>query len=270
MWGESRPRQTVMQTGEAKINPDLITAFIPAAGYGSRLGSLTQSRPKALAEVNGIPLLAHAIRKLRFLGISKFIVNVHHFAGMISDFLKSDEFAGLDVRISDESDALLDTGGGLIKASRLVDSDCQTILMHNVDILTDINLFQAISQHVSNSHDATLLVSDRNSGRKLIFDNNMKLRGWTSLITGEELMTDDTAIDAKNMMAFSGIHLVNPATISTLNDQTIPLTRLYLSLAGIYTIKGQICNPTYWFDLGKQGDLLAAERFLHQKQHRDE
>jgi NDP-sugar pyrophosphorylase family protein len=258
-----------MQTIETKINPDFITAFIPAAGYGSRLGSLTQNKPKALAEVNGIPLLAHVIRKLTSLGISKFTVNVHHFAELIRDFLKSNEFTNLDIRLSDETDALMDTGGGLIKASRLVDDNCQAILVHNVDILTDINLTEALSAHFSGNHDVTLIVSDRYSSRKLIFDNQMNLTGWINLTTGEELMANGKGNNSKNLMAFSGIHIVNPAIMRKIDIKAIPLTKLYLSLTE-HLIRGHTCTPSYFFDMGKPDDLLTAESFLQQKQFRNE
>lgn len=259
-----------MQTGEKKINPAQITAFIPAAGLGTRLGNLTQQRPKALAEINGKPLIRHVIDKLKGQGINKFIVNVHHFADMITNYLLNNDFVGLQIIISDESAQLMDTGGGVIRASKLIDVDCRCLIIHNVDILTDVNISEAIKHHFTNNNDATLLISDRNTVRKLVFDNQMSLCGWRNLATGEHLPPNSNPSGFQNMYAFSGIHLLNPKLTGNLPDEVIPLTKLYLALAPTNRIKGYLCRPSYWFDLGKPGDIIAAQNYLNIKKNTDD
>jgi NDP-sugar pyrophosphorylase family protein len=256
-----------MQTGETQINPAQITAFIPAAGFGTRLGNLTQQRPKALAEINGKPLIKHVIDKLTGLGITKFIVNVHHFAGMITNYLQNKEFADLEITISDESCRLMDTGGGIIKASKLIGNECRCLIVHNVDILTDINLSEAIAQHYSNNNDVTLLISDRNTARKLVFDQKMALRGWKNLIKGEQLPISADLSDCEHLYAFTGVHLLNPELTGKLPDEIIPLTKLYLSLTATNRIEGYLCRPSFWFDLGKPDDIIAAQHFLNSSEY---
>ena len=153
-------------------------AMIFAAGLGTRLKPLTDTMPKALVRVGGQPLLWHVINKLKLAGYERIVVNVHHFAGMIVDYLKANDNFGLDIRISDESAMLLETGGGIKKALPLFDPS-EPILIHNVDILSDLDLTALPT-------DAPLLVvSQRQTKRYLMFDDDMRLQGWTNIETGE-------------------------------------------------------------------------------------
>ena len=153
-------------------------AMIFAAGLGTRLKPLTDTMPKALVRVGGQPLLWHVIMKLKKAGYERMVVNVHHFANQIVDYLAAHDHFGLDIRISDETEALLETGGGIKKALPLFDPE-SPILIHNVDILSNLDL-NALPM------DAPLLVvSERKTKRYLMFDDEMRLQGWTNIETGE-------------------------------------------------------------------------------------
>ncbi|MBR7049803.1 MAG: NTP transferase domain-containing protein, partial [Prevotella sp.] len=153
-------------------------AMIFAAGLGTRLKPLTDTMPKALVRVGGKPLLEHVVLRLKDAGYERIVVNVHHFADQIIDFLKEQNNFGLDIRISDEREALLETGGGIKKALPLFDPT-EPILIHNVDILSNLDL-QSLPT------DAPLLVvSQRQTKRYLLFDDDMRLQGWTNIETGE-------------------------------------------------------------------------------------
>lgn len=167
-------------------------AMIFAAGLGTRLRPLTDKMPKALVEVDGKPLIEHVIEKLRKSGFTSIVVNVHHFSNQIIDYLNAHDF-GVDIRISDETDKLLDTGGGLRKAAHLFNPDEQ-VLIHNVDILSnaDLRTFYEQGPLMTNyatggkmKAAATLLVSWRKTKRYLLFDADMRLVGWTNIETGE-------------------------------------------------------------------------------------
>ena len=163
-------------------------AMIFAAGLGTRLKPLTDSMPKALVRVGGKPLIEHVIMKLKDAGVGRIVVNVHHFAGQIKSFLAANDNFGVDIRVSDESEMLLETGGGIKKAAPLFSPD-EPVLIHNVDILSNVDLRKFYDSSTGN--DATLLVSDRKTRRYLLFDDGMTLRGWTNVETGEVKMKNE-------------------------------------------------------------------------------
>lgn len=158
-------------------------AMILAAGLGTRLRPLTDTMPKALVPVGGKPLLAHVIDRLQAAGYERLVINVHHFADQVEQYLCAHQNFGLDIAISDEREQLLDTGGGLKKAAPLFDPD-EPILIHNVDILDNVDYEWLRRQHLP-EEDAVLLVSRRKTKRYLLFDNAMRLMGWTNIETGE-------------------------------------------------------------------------------------
>ena len=157
-----------------------MNALIFAAGLGTRLKPLTDTMPKAMVPVNGKPLLQILIEKLKTIGVTKVVINVHHFAQQIIDFVNANDSFGIDIRFSDETDMLLETGGGLKKASQLFD-DKSPVLVHNVDILSNADL----SALYEEAKHTTLLVSERQTQRYLLFDDNNRLVGWTNIATGE-------------------------------------------------------------------------------------
>ena len=227
-------------------------AMIFAAGLGTRLKPLTDTMPKALVRVGGQPLLWHVIQKLKRSGYERIVVNVHHFAGQIVDYLKANDNFGLDIRISDESSMLLETGGGIKKALPLFDPT-EPILIHNVDILSNLDLTALPT-------DAPLLVvSQRQTKRYLLFDDTMRLQGWTNIETGEVKGTR-----AERELAFSGIHMFHPSLAPLLADwpERFPIMDFYLKACGDHLIRGYEARDLRLLDVGKLDTLDQAENFI--------
>ncbi len=241
----------------------MMQAMIFAAGLGTRLKPLTDTMPKALVRVGGRPLLEHVINRLKAAGAERIVVNVHHFASQVIDYLAShDSCFGLDIRVSDESDKLLDTGGGIKKAAGLFAAD-SPILIHNVDILSNVDLEWLYAGHCDNG--ATLLVSERKTKRYLLFDDAMRLVGWTNIETGE-VRSPYAGLDVKScrMFAFSGIHVFSPCLFPLMD--TFPdkfgIIDFYLSVCDKVVIKGLVKPDLRLLDVGKLDTLAEAERFL--------
>ena len=227
-------------------------AMIFAAGLGTRLKPLTDTMPKALVRVGGQPLLWHVIHKLKHAGYERIVINVHHFAGQIVDYLKANDNFGLDIRISDESDMLLETGGGIKKALPLFDPT-EPILIHNVDILSNLDLTALPT-------DAPLLVvSQRQTKRYLLFDDTMRLQGWTNIETGEVKGTR-----AERELAFSGIHMFHPSLAPLLADwpERFPIMDFYLKACGSHLIRGYEAKDLRLLDVGKLDTLDKANAFV--------
>ncbi len=191
-------------------------AFILAAGFGTRLKPWTLEHPKALVPVHGVPMLRRVIDKLNASGFDSLTVNVHHFADQIIDFLKGE---GLEeqVKVSDESASILDTGGGLLEAAPLLfGDDAGPVLVHNVDILSDAPLRQIVERHNASDADISLVASPRDSSRKLVFDERGNLRGWHNLKSGE-FRPEGFAMSADmHERAFSGIYVVSKVAVKAL------------------------------------------------------
>ena len=180
--------------------------MIFAAGMGTRLKPFTDNHPKALAQVNGVPLLERNIKYLQSYGINDFVINIHHFGGQILAFLGENDNFGANIEISNESDELLETGGGLLFARRFLENE-KTFLIMNVDILTDLNITNFINIHELKGGMVTLAVSDRDSTRKLMFNDKMYLKGWKNLTTNKKTVVG--GIFKLRELAFSGVHCVN-------------------------------------------------------------
>ena len=176
-------------------------ALIFAAGLGTRLKPLTDTMPKALVPIDGKPLLEHVILKLKAAGFNQIIVNVHHFPDQIIDFLKSKNNFDLRIEVSDERDKLLDTGGGVKKAKWFFD-DGKPFLVHNVDILSNIDLQSLYQQHLETSPLATLVVSEHDTFRYFLFDKEARLKGWINEKTGEVRPENLTNTELFNKLAF--------------------------------------------------------------------
>jgi N-acetyl-alpha-D-muramate 1-phosphate uridylyltransferase len=236
-------------------------AFILAAGLGTRLKPLTDTKPKALVEVNGITLLELIINRLQQAGFNKIIVNVHHFAGQIIDFLKSKNNFGVDIVISDESDLLLDTGGGLKKIAKYFDSQ-EPLLIHNVDIFSDIDLGQLYQFHKETGKITTLAVQDRKSSRYFLFDEQKDLCGWKNISTNE-VKTTRSSIGEIKQLAFSGIQVVESSIFNYMPDEKVfSLVDLYLSTAKKEQITYFDHTNSTFLDLGKKEKLAEAEKIL--------
>ena len=239
-------------------------AMIFAAGLGTRLKPLTDTMPKALVKVGGEPLLWHVIQKLKAAGYERIVVNVHHFAQQIVDYLAANDNFGLDIRISDETSGLLETGGGIKKALPLFDPEWP-ILIHNVDILSNVRLERlydlAASTAASDAAiDALLLVSDRKTKRYLQFDDEMRLTGWKNIETGEVKGCEGRSL------AFSGIHMLGPNTFPLFDEMPdrFGIIDFYLKFCHQCAFLGYEQKGLRLLDVGKLDTLEQAEQFLNQ------
>ena len=276
----------------------MMQAMIFAAGLGTRLKPLTDTMPKALVSVGGEPLLKRVIHNLSVAGVDRIVVNVHHFAQQIIDYLKENDNFGLDIRISDESAGLLETGGGIKHAAPLFAPDAP-ILIHNVDILSNVDLrhfYQraggllktdglanvpadvpdASVEAMVNSPDASvgamadapdalLLVSQRKTQRYLLFDDTMRLVGWTNIATGEvKSPYPDLDPKACRMYAFAGIHALSPRMIPLMNQfpDRFSIIDFYLQTCATHRIEGFAKDDLQLMDIGKLDTLAQAEEFL--------
>lgn len=229
-----------------------ISAMIFAAGLGTRLYPLTADKPKALVEYQGMPLLEHVLRKIIAAGIQHIVVNVHHFPDLIIQYMV-DHPHDAEIQISDERDYLRDTGGGLKFAAPLL-ADSENILLHNVDILSDIDLGQLMAYHESNEVLATLAVRQRKTSRYFLFDEEMRLCGWRNSKTGEEIISQQSAVYQE--LAFSGIHVVRRELLDLIpSAEKQSITPIYVELSKTQRLKGFLHNEGSWKDMGKFEDF---------------
>ena len=234
-------------------------AMIFAAGLGTRLKDETQNKPKALVEVGGKTLLQRTIKKLKKEGISEIVVNVHHYPDLIKKFIANNDF-GIPVKISDETNELLETGGGLKKAAPLLHGT-DPVLLYNVDILTDVNLTEVIEAHKNSEALVTLVVRDRETQRYFKFDNSKKLVGWVNKKTGEQKISVNENFEEAREMAFSGIHVIQPEAYKLFPDEKrFSLTNWYLELAKNHIIRGYFDESDFWMDVGKPDELAEARK----------
>lgn len=234
-------------------------AMIFAAGLGTRLKPFTDNHPKALAVVNGKPLLQRNIEYLKYFGIEEIVINVHHFADQIIEFLEENNYFGIEITISDETDQVLETGGGLMKAKANFEED---FLVINVDILTDLNLADFIKAHQENKALVTLAVSDRNSSRKLFFNEKNELKGWRNLKTEEEIKAVDSLDNCKDL-AFSGIHVISPTLFDKITEKgKFSIMKVYMDLMQTESIIGFDHSGGILIDVGRPESVLEAENYF--------
>lgn len=237
-------------------------ALLFAAGLGTRLKEHTQSKPKALVSLAGKPLIQHAIEHLKSSGITHIVVNVHHFADQVIEFIESNHSFGIQIDISDERDLLLDTGGGLKKASQFFGGN-EPILIHNVDVISNLDLNKLLEFHRQNEALATLVVRQRETSRYLMFDKNMLLSGWKNFSSGETIVSREDSFAGSKPFAFSGIHIVQPEIIDLITEEgKFPIMDLYLRLAKNHPIKAYVDQSSLWMDLGKPAQLIEAEKLF--------
>ena len=234
-------------------------AMIFAAGMGTRLQPFTDNHPKALAQVNGVPLLERNIKYLQGYGINDFVINIHHFGGQILAFLAENENFGANIEISNESDELLETGGGLLFARRFLENE-KTFLIMNVDILTDLNITNFINIHELKGGMVTLAVSDRDSTRKLMFNDKMYLKGWKNLTTN--IKTVVGGIFKLRELAFSGVHCVNSEIFTKITRTgKFSIMDEYLDLMKEDIIIGYQ-HTANLIDVGKPESVAEAEKLF--------
>lgn len=236
--------------------------MIFAAGLGTRLKPLTDTMPKALVKVGGRPLLERVIKALEAAGADRMVVNVHHFSRQVVAYLDENRNFGADIRVSDETDRLLDTGGGLKKAAHLFRKS-EPVLIHNVDILSNVNLHDFYASH--KQFDATLLVSERKTKRYLLFDDDMRLVGWTNVETGEvKSPYKNLRVDGCRMFAFSGIHIFSPSLFPLMTSfpDKFGIIDFYLNTCDTAVIKGYNSFNLQLLDVGKLDTLSEADDFI--------
>lgn len=240
--------------------------MIFAAGLGSRLKPLTDRMPKALVPVAGKPMLEHVILKLKTSGCTEAVINIHHFGEQIVDFLRAKQYFGLTIHISDERSCLLDTGGGILKASSFFTGE-EPFLVHNVDILSDTDLKALYDYHLRSGNDATLLVSPRQTSRYLLFNSTPRLCGWINKSTGQTKPEGFTAGSMQHReYAFSGIHVFSPSLFRTMHTHRwqgkFSIMDFYLQTCRETRIGGYIDSNLQLIDIGKPDTLMQAELFL--------
>ena len=224
------------------------TAMILAAGLGTRLKELTHDKPKALVEINGKTLLQRTIETLIANGFEHIVINVHHFGNQIIDFVKTQQFDA-EIMISDEQQQLMDTGGGIIQATPFF-TDTEAVLIHNVDIISDVNLKNHYQDFILSGDDAWLLTQDRETARKLLFNDENQLIGWKNKTSGQYKWVNGEFENYKEK-AFSGMHIFKPTLFTDFEKKPISVIDLYLNLAQRKQIISKEIQTNLWFDLGK-------------------
>lgn len=249
--------------------------MIFAAGLGTRLKPLTDTLPKALVPVGGKPLLQHIIEKLKFYGFDEIIINIHHFGQQIIDFVESNNHFDIRIKFSDEQEELLDTGGGIKKAAWFFD-DGKPFLVHNVDILSNIDLRKLYEVHTQRNCPyptntpnplATLVCSERQTSRYLLFDSNDFLKGWINERTGE-VKSPFPHFDPRHYrkMAFAGIQILHPAIFQYMDGlpDRFSIIEFYLSICDKEELACYIPDKLKLIDVGKTDSLKEAEQFLNE------
>lgn len=260
-------------------------SMIFAAGLGTRLKPLTDRIPKALVRVGGKPLIEYVLKNLVAAGSKRIVVNVHHFANQIIEYLQQNDF-GVDICVSDETEMLLDTGGGIKNAAPFFNTS-EPVLIHNVDILSNVDLRAlynyACEAEIEQKVDAVLLVSLRKTKRYLIFNKDMRLVGWTNVDTGEvkspyetlHELTFTQPYDNNNvtneqygytLFAFSGIHVIGNKVFEAMNECSakFPIMDFYLQYAKDLHFVGKLKNNLKLMDVGKLDTLAEADAFVKQ------
>ena len=238
--------------------------MIFAAGLGTRLKPLTDHMPKALVPVAGKPMLEHVINKLIAAGVDGIVINVHHFAQQIIDFLKEKDNFGIQIWISDETGELLETGGGIKKAAPYFN---EPFLVHNADILSNLDLKAMYDFHVASGNDATLLVSPRKTVRYLLLNEENKLCGW---VNKETLQTKPEGFvyqpEVQKEYAFGGIHIISPSLFKYMEGWTgkFSIMDFYLQTCQKAKLGGYAKEDLQLIDIGKPDTLAQAEEFIRQ------
>lgn len=242
-------------------------AFILAAGLGTRLKPWTLTHPKALVPVGGSPMLERVLRRLEESGFGEVTVNVHHFGEQIIEYLDKRDGKAI-IKISDEREKLLNTGGGLLHARSLLTIPSGPVLIHNVDILSDADLHGLMRNHISSGADITLLTSDRESSRRLVFDAESRLRGWHNLNSGEMKPAGFVGGENYREVAFSGIYVVSENIFLELEKykretgiDDFPIMDFLLTKCGELNIRNHHHSELRLIDIGKPDTLSAAQHW---------
>ena len=235
-------------------------AMILAAGLGTRLQPLTNTMPKALVELEGKTLLQRTVDKLTQAGITFIVINIHHFPDLMRAAIEQLDTKGAQIVISDESQSLLDTGGGLLKAAEYFSGE-EPFVMHNVDIISDVDLQDMYQAHLRQDALATIAVSRRKTQRYFLWDDN-RLCGWQNLQT-QQIIECYPPQHEPEQLAFSCIHIINPRIFSLIDEKgAFSINKAYLRLAQKYPIMAYKHNPAYWADVGSIEKLNSARALV--------
>ncbi|MEF8810595.1 MAG: nucleotidyltransferase family protein [Bacteroidales bacterium] len=235
-------------------------AMILAAGIGSRLRPVTSNIPKALVEVGGKTMLERTICHLKQYGFDELIINLHHFPEKIKNYLTKHHYFGVNISLSEESPELLDTGGALKHASWFFDGD-QSFLIHNVDVLSNLNISKLYNYHQARDALATLVVQNRPTSRYLLFDEQNTLCGWENTKTGKKVVIKNNK--TLKRLAFNGIHVTNPSIFNHMPGRNVfSIMDIYLKAAKEKNILAYIDSESYWFDIGNPESLEKARNFI--------
>lgn len=241
-------------------------AMILAAGHGSRLGKITTNKPKALVEVNGTSMLEALIERLKSQNIKQILINIHHHGQQIIDLLQKKGNFGIEIHISDERNELLDTGGAIKKAAGFfVGND--PVLVHNVDVFSEINLNELLTYHRKMHSIATLCVRQRSAGRALIFNNDKQLVGWTNLNESVYKWVKEPMTNC-DTFAYNGIFIAEPEFASSMPfEGKFSIIDCWLEMARTKKITGYLDESPGWFDLGTAEKIKTAEQYLQRKRN---
>ncbi len=233
-------------------------AMILAAGKGTRLKQLTSNKPKALVELNGTPIIGLLLQKLKSQGFNRILINIHHFGNMIIEYIQKNHNFGLDITFSDESKQLLGTGGAILKAAPFF-SDNETVLIHNVDIFSNINFNILMKRYTQPDIIAKLIVNQRKTKRYLLFDENLNLTGWTNKTTNEYRWVSKPVNNFKEL-AFSGIWIAKPEFVNMISLKgSFSIIDTWLEIANKKRIVAIVDKSSQWFDLGTPERIKQAE-----------
>lgn len=248
----------------------MMQAMIFAAGLGTRLKPITNEIPKALVNIGGKTLLERTIQTLQTSGFNDIVINIHHFASKIKDYLVEKQNFHLNIKISDESQHLLNTGGGLKAAASLFNKE-EPILIHNVDIVSNVNIKHLYHLISTLNVEAILLVSKRKTKRYLLFNEDMNLCGWINTETNE-VKTPFPSLNINNctQLAFSGIHVFSPTLFPLMNSfpDEFGIIDFYLNVCNKVNIKGYVQDNLELIDVGKFETLDEVEQFIHALDHK--
>ncbi|TVR73726.1 MAG: nucleotidyltransferase family protein [Marinilabiliales bacterium] len=236
-------------------------AMIYTGGLESSMKPQSSGRPRALIEINREPLLGMLLRRLADKGFDEIIVNVHHFARQIYEFISLKDFGDIRIELSDETDLVLDSGGGLKKVARFFD-DARPFLLYYLEVLSETDPALMYENHLRSGALVTLLVRERESSRYMLFDDNMRLCGWQNTETGEEVIFADHRGNLKKY-AFSRIQVLSPAIFNLMPCKDVfSLVDIYLQLARRHLIRGYIDNESIWMDLARAEGVIEAEKLF--------
>ena len=233
--------------------------MIFAAGKGTRLGEIALKTPKVIMDINGKSILHRVVEKCAGSGFDDIIINVYHLAELVIDEVLKLRTLGYRISVSDESDGLLDTGGGLYKARKFFDNE--PFLLYNADILTDLNINELYSFHLKNKGLATLAVRNRPGTRFFLIDPDGLLCGWINRATGEKIVVREKDKNL-NEIAFSSIHIVEPEIFNYMHEGIYSMKSIYLDIASTHPIYTSTCNSGYWFDIGTPEKLDEARAYF--------